>query len=226
MTNNTDNNNNTHNSLKEKILQETLRSLETFSIDKLNDIIRKSEKEKREYGFVFCGDTATPPFGNISHSELCSGAGCSLEINDCKGKKHVGTFHTHPRVKDGRNFGNLSGKDIYSTISHKEAFSCIGLTEYYRPVIKCFTPSFDIDQAIMSNAHNAEDDYGKKLAKVSKQESNVDRKSVDDLIEAYDKGKIADSDLHKESESLSERLLSKEADLTIRKETAFKLWHI
>ena len=77
----------------------------------------------------------------------------------------------------------------------------------------------------MSNAHNAEDDYSKKLAKVSKQ-GTKDRKSVDDLIEAYDKRKIADSELHKESESLSERLLSKEADLIIRRQNAFKLWHI
>lgn len=215
-----------NNSLKEKILQETLRSLETFSIDKLNDIINKSEKEKREYGLIFCGDTVTPPFGSLSHSELCSGKECLLEINDCKGKKHIGTFHTHPRIKIGRNFGNLSGEDIYNAIFHKEAFSCIGLTEYYRPVIKCFTPQFDINPTIMLNAHNAEDDYGKKLAKVSKQGSNIDRKSVDDLIEAYDKRKITDSELHKESESLSERLLSKEADLTIRRQTAFKLWHM
>ena len=219
MRNDTDN-------LKEKILQETLRSLETFSIDKLEDIINKSEKEKREYGIIFCGDTNVPPFGEITHSDLCTGEECNVNMTDCKDKKQIGTFHTHHRIKIGRSFGNLSGEDIYNVIRHKEAFSCIGLTEYYRPAIKCFTPQLDIDPTIMSNAHNAEDDYGKKLAKVSKQGPNIDRKNVDDLIEAYDKRKITDNELHKESESLSERLLSKEADLTIRRQTAFKLWHI
>lgn len=217
--------NNDKDNLKEKILHGALKSLETFSIDKLEDIIIKSEKEKREYGIIFCGDTNVPPFGEITHSDLCVGEECSLDITDCKGKKQIGTFHTHPRIKSGRNFGNLSGEDIYNTIRHKEAFSCIGITEYYRPAIKCFTPQLDINPTIMSNAHNAEDDYSKKLAKVSKQ-GTKDRKSVDDLIEAYDKRKIADSELHKESESLSERLLSKEADLIIRRQNAFKLWHI
>jgi hypothetical protein len=217
---------NNKNDLKEKLLQEVLRSLETFSIDKLEDIIVKSEKEKREYGIIFCGETNTPPFGKITHSDLCIGEECSVNMIDCKGKRQIGTFHTHPRIKMGRSFGNLSGEDIYNTIRHDDAFSCIGITEYYRPAIKCFTPKFDINPTIVSNAHNAEDDYGEKLAKVLKQRSNIDRKSVDDLIEAFEKRKMADNELKKESESLSEKLLSKEADLTIRRQTAFKLWHM
>lgn len=220
------NKNDSKGNLKEMILRETLRALETFSIDKLDDIINKSEKEKREYGIIFCGDTNIPPFGEITHSDLCIGEECSLDMTDCKGKKQIGTFHTHPRSKIGRNFGNLSGQDIYSAIRHEKAFSCIGITEYYRPAIKCFTPQFDINPTIVSNAQNTEDDYGKKLAKVSKQRPNIDRRYVDDLIEAFDKRKIADDELKKESEILSERLLSKEADLIIRRQTAFKLWHI
>ena len=61
------------NNLKEKILDGVLKSLENFSINKLNDIIIRSENEKREYGILFCGSTDEPPFGTHSHAELCTG---------------------------------------------------------------------------------------------------------------------------------------------------------
>lgn len=201
--------------LKEKILDGVRKSLETFSIDKLSEVIRKSEKEKREYGLLFCGSTDVPPFGDLSHAGLCTGEKCSVEINDCKDKIRIGTFHTHPRVEEGTNFGNLSGNDVYMSIYHRQIFSCIGLMEHNRPIIKCFIPTFEIDPTIALNAYNAEDDYGKKLSKVIS-ERGQNRKSVDELAEAYDKRVIANNDLHRESEALADRLLSKKADLVIK----------
>lgn len=215
MNNNTDKNNT--NNLKEKILQGTLKSLETFSINKINDIILKSEKEKREYGIMFCSDTDIPPFGNITYPELCIGNECNVDINDCTGKKQIGTFHTHPHTKTGKDIGNLSGGDIYGTVSHRQSFSCIGLIEDNRPTIKCFTPSFDIDPIIAFKAYKAQDDYGKKLSNVSKEKSNITQKSVDELTDAYDKRMITDDELYQESETLAKKLLSKKADLVIRR---------
>jgi len=200
------------NVLKEKILQGALRSLETFSIDKLNDIINKSEKEKREYGLLFCGSTDEPPFGNLSHAELCTGKECTVEIHDCKGKQQIGSFHTHPYSETGKDFGNLSGKDIYESVSHRHNFSCIGLIEHDKPIIKCFTPAFDIDPTITLKAYNAQDDYDRKLSKAS-QEKSI--KHINELIESYDKRIIADDELYQESEALAKRLLFKGADLTI-----------
>lgn len=200
------------NNLKEKILQGTLGSLENFSINKLNDIIIRSEKEKREYGILFCGSTDEPPFGNLSHAELCTGEDCKVEIKDCKGKKQIGTFHTHPHVKKGINFGNLSGEDIYESVSHRHNFSCIGLVEHDKPIIKCFTPAFDINPTIALKAYNAQDDYGRKLSKASQEKST---ENINKLIESYDKRIITDDELYQESEALAKRLLSKGADLTI-----------
>lgn len=215
MNNNRDNN--TRN-LKEKILHGALKSLETFSINKLNDIIRKSEEEKTEYGMIFCSDTDKPPFESITYSDLCKGNECSVDLSDCKGRKQIGTFHTHPHVKIGKDFGNLSGTDIYVAIINRRSFSCIGLTEDNRPTIKCFTPQFDIDPNIASDAIKAEDDYGEKLSKVTKGKPNVDTKSVDTLIESYDKRKITKYKLEQESEVLSKKLLSRRADLMIRRQ--------
>ncbi len=200
--------------LKEKILIGTLRSLETFSIDKLNDIIIRSEKEKREYGLLFCGSTDEPPFGDLSNADLCTGENCSVDIKDCKGKKQIGSFHTHPHAEKGKNFGNLSGKDIYGTIYHKHNFVCIGTTENNRPIIKCFTPTFDIDPTITLRAYNAQKDYDRKLSKASQEKS---RESVDQLIESYDKRIITDDELYQESEALAKKLLSREAELTIKR---------
>lgn len=83
MNNNRDNN---KNNPKEKILQGALKSLETFSINKINDIIRESEKEKLEYGIIFCSDTDIPPFGNITYPGLSVGKEYDIDIIDCIGK--------------------------------------------------------------------------------------------------------------------------------------------
>ena len=200
--------------LKEKILHGTLKSVETFSINKLNDIIIRSEKEKREYGLLFCGTTDKPPFGDLSNADLCTGENCSVDIKDCKGKKQIGSFHTHPHAEKGKNFGNLSGKDIYGTIYHKHNFACIGTIENNRPIIKCFTPAFDIDPTIILRMYNANDDYDRKLSKASHEKSI---KNVDELIESYNKRIRADDELYQESEALAERLLFRGADLIIKR---------
>lgn len=202
--------------LKEKILQGTLKSLETFSINKLKKIIIISEEEKREHGLLFCGDTDIPPFGDISHSELCSGDRCHVEVKDCKDKKQVGSFHTHPHIKTVKDTGNLSGEDIYGSVSHKHSFTCIGLVEKDEPIIKCFVPAFDIDPIITLKVFKAQDNYVRKLSKVSKERLNVTKESFNELAKAYDERIEADDELYQESRSLAKKMLSKEADLIIR----------
>lgn len=201
------------NNLKEKILQDTLKSLETFSIDKLKKVIRISEEEKRERALLFCADTDIPPFGNISHSDLCTGTECNVVMKDCKGRKQIGSFHTHPHTKTGKDIGNLSGEDIYESVSHKHSFSCIGLVEKDKPIIKCFIPAFDIDPIIALSAYKTQDDYDRKLSKLSTERPY---KIIDELTKAYDERIKADDELYQASKSLAERLLSKEADLTIK----------
>ncbi len=204
------------NDLKEKILQGTLKSLETVSMDKLKKVIHISEEEKREHGLLFCGSTDIPPFGDISHSYLCTGTHCRVEIKDCKGKKQIGTFHTHPYSKTSRDIGNISGEDIYESISHKHSFSCIGLTEKDKPIIKCFIPAFDIDPIIALKAYKSQDNYDRKLSKVSAERPNVTKESIDELTNAYDERIKTDDELYQASKSLAKKLLSKEADLIIR----------
>lgn len=204
--------------LKDKILKGTSRSLESFGIDKLKEITLKSDKEKREYGFVFCSDTDIPPFGNISHSDLCKGEECHLEINDCKNKKKIGTFHTHPHVERGITIENLSDKDIYDSISHRESFSCIGVIKN-KPIIKCFTPILDIDPSVVSEVLNTQDDVDRKISEFKNllQEQKQDKieKGADELVKSHEAMKKADNRLHRASELLYKKLLSKEADLTI-----------
>lgn len=204
------------NDLKEKILQGVLKSLETISTDKLKKLIRTSEEEKREHGLLFCGSTDIPPFENVSHSELCTGDRCNVEIKDCKGKKSIGSFHTHPRTKTSDYIGNLSGEDIYESISHRHSFSCIGLVENDKPTIKCFIPAFDIDPIIALNTFKTQDNYNRKLSKVSEERPNVTKESIDELIKAYDERTKADIELYLESKSLANKLLYKKADLIIR----------
>ncbi len=204
------------NDLKEKILRGALKSLESVGIDNLKKVIRNSEEEKREHGLLFCGATDIPPFGNISHSYLCTGTHCKVEIKDCKGKKQIGTFHTHPRTETGKNIGNLSGEDIYEGVSHKHSFSCIGLVEKDKPAIKCFIPAFDIDPIITLKAYKTQDDYCRKLSKVSEERPNVTKESIDALTKSYDERMKADDELYQASKSLANKLLSKGADLIIR----------
>lgn len=200
--------------LREKTLHGTLKSLEAFSINRLNDIIAKSEEEKREYGFVFCSSIDAPPFGDVSHSELCTGKECSIDIIDCKDKKPIGSFHTHPHVKNAQDFGNLSPADIYGTVTHGHSFSCIGLIENNKPIINCFTPIFDIDQNILADSYKAQEDYGRTLSKMKRQ---IVPGIVDELIASYDKRIMTEKDLLEESEALAKKLLSKKADLIIRR---------
>ena len=204
------------NDLKEKILQGASKSLETFSIDKLKKIIITSEEEKREHGSLFCGTTDIPPFGNISHSGLYAGDQYNVELKGCKGKKQIGSFHTHPHTKMGKDIGNLSGKDIYESVYHKHSFSCIGLIEKGKPIIKCFIPAFDIDQIITLKVIKTRDNYGRKLLKVAEERPNVTKKSINELTKAYDERIEAENELYNESKSLLEKLLSKEADLIVR----------
>lgn len=204
------------NDLKEKILQGVLKSLETIGTDKLKKLIRMSEEEKREHGLLFCGSTDIPPFENVSHSELCTGERCNVEIKDCKGKKSIGSFHTHPRTKTGKYIGNLSGEDIYESISHRHSFSCIGLVENDKPTIKCFIPAFDIDPIIALNTFKTQDNYNRKLSNVSKERPYATQTSIDELTKAYDERMKADVELYMSSKYLAEKLLSKEADLIIK----------
>lgn len=196
------------NDLKEKILQGTSKSLRSVGVNRLKEIIHTSEKEKREYGIMFCGDEV-PPFGNISHTGLCTGKGCNVDISDCKGRTQIGTFHTHPHIEKAINIGNLSGDDIYQTISHKQSFACLGLIEN-KPIIKCFIPGLYINPIIALNAFRANEEYDNKLSEVKKQKT---KKSVDELISAYDKRIIADGELYRESKSSADKL--QKADLII-----------
>lgn len=204
------------NDLKKKILQGTSKSLETIGINKLKRIIHDSEEEKCEHGLLFCSSTDIPPFENISRSYLCAGDHCNVVIKDCGGKKQIGSFHTHPHSETSGDIGNLSGKDIYESVSHKHSFSCIGLIEKDEPTIKCFTPAFDIDPIITLKAFKAQDNYSRKLSKVSEEKPNVTRESIDELTKAYDERIKADDELYQASQSLSKKLLSKEADLVIK----------
>ena len=225
--------------LKEKILHGTRKSLETIGIDKLKEIIHKSEKEKREYALLFCGNTDIPPFGDISHSNLCTGTECRVILKDCKGKIQIGSFHTHHHTGYSKDefIEHLSDEDIYSTISNKRNFSCIGFIEdkksqkNLKPVIKCFIPALDIQKPIIAlESYIAEDKYHKKLLEYNLSENKPDgtKKSLDELLkelsedkrkilsDTYTRWTIADDELYKESELLFKKLLHKDADLTIR----------
>ena len=233
------------NDLKEKILQGTSKSLRTIGIDKLKEIIRVSDKERREHALLFCSDKDIPPFGDISHSDLCAGTECRVILKDCINakaakavEKQIGTFHTHVnhhinKEKD-KFLGNLSKEDIYSSISNRRRFSCLGLTEKQKPIIKCFIPEFDIDPTITMKSFIAQDNYYKKLTEylteynISEYKPDGTKKSLDELLKelpqdkrtvlsnTYDRYIKADDELYKESESLSKKLLHKDADIIIR----------
>ena len=227
------------NDLKEKILQGTSKSLGTIGIGKLKEIIRVSDKERREHALLFCSDTDIPPFGDISHSDLCIGTKCRVVLKDCinakdeAANKQIGTFHTHVNLtnKEKDKFlGNLSKEDIYSSISNRRRFSCLGLTEKQKPIIKCFVPEFDINPIITMKSFLAQDSYYKKLIEYNLSEYKPDgtKKSLDELLKelpldkrtilskTYDKYIKADDELYQESESLAEKLLHKDADIIIK----------
>jgi len=218
--------------LKKKILQGTSKSLETIGIDKLKKVIRMSQEEKREHGLLFCGDTDIPPFGNISHSDLCVGTECSVIMKDCKGKIQIGTFHTHPDIKPANKptLGHLSGSDIYSSIFNRRRFSCIGLTEGDKPTIKCFIPEFDIDAITTFKLFMAQDNYNRKLSEynLSEQKPDGTKKRLEELLgelprdkktilsNIYDTYLQADGEFHEHAEHLAKKLISKDADLVIK----------
>lgn len=198
------------NELKNKILQGAIKSLDTIGNNNLKQIINQSEREKREYGLMFCGDEI-PPFGNISSTGICTGERCNVEISDCTDKFQIGTFHTHPRTEKSKNIGNLSGEDVHQTISHKQSFSCLGLFEGEEPTVKCFIPGLYINPIVALNSFRANEEYNRKLAETKRQRT---KKNIEELVRAYDKRIIADDELYQESKALADKL--HKADLIIK----------
>ena len=129
------------NALKQIIIGDISDSIKSIGLNKLNEIIHKSEKEEREYAIKFCRNE------HIYPSDICIGTKCRIALKEDKScKNQIGTFHTHHHIKNTNNkhMGYLSGPDIYSTILKKRDFSCIGLIEDNKPTIKCFIPVLDI----------------------------------------------------------------------------------
>ena len=134
-------------------------ALKVVGTDKLKDIIIKSEKEDIEYGLRFCKN------GKITATGMCSGKSCAVELERCENKKLMGSFHTHPRGSPNDiYYTNLSEGDISDSVSNNEDFSCIGLVQKKRPIIKCYLPYYGVDNDIAIDVIKTKEDFNKKIA--------------------------------------------------------------
>lgn len=121
-----------------------LETLKIFGIDKLKEIVLKSEKERREYGFRFCKND------RIKITDMCIGSQCNLTLRYCpEESKTIGSFHTHPTNIKGR-VDHLSDEDIYTEASDQSEFACIGMVENKIPKIKCYFPNYGMQENIIN----------------------------------------------------------------------------
>jgi hypothetical protein len=135
-----------------------LNTLKIFGLNKIKDVVLKSEKERREYGFRFCKN------GEIKTTHICKGKECYLDLEHCIDGEHktVGTFHTHPIVTKGK-ISFLSDADIYSEATDKSEFACIGAIENNVPKIKCYLPNYGMEKSIVELRNNYKEKYDIKV---------------------------------------------------------------
>jgi len=214
--------------LKQRIIRDIHDSVKSIGLNKLNDIIRKSEKEEREYGLKFCKN------GNIRPSEICGGEKCHVVIKAENCKNPIGTFHTHPRVKDSsnRNIEYLGTDDIYNVMFKPYDFACLGLISNNKPTVRCFIPALDIlpsEATIVMNLYLSRERYNKKAKELNVVVTNPDGtyKPLNELLvglsedkqkeisKAFNDITDADTDLYRLSDALAVKNRSKQADLII-----------
>jgi hypothetical protein len=144
---------------KESTKQEhILQTLKIVGLDKIKEIVLKSEKDKREYGFRFCKND------KIKITDMCIGTECNLTLKHCPDgeNKTIGSFHTHPTTTKGRvNF--LSDEDIFTEASDKSEFACLGMVEKNIPKIKCYLSNYGMEKSIIDLRNNYRDKYSIKV---------------------------------------------------------------
>lgn len=187
-----------------------LEILNDFGLEKIKDIILKSEKKQREYGIRFCKN------GKIETTGICKGKDCKVSLGYCPdNKKATGSFHTHPMTKKGRaNF--LSDDDIYGESTDDSDFACLGTVEDNHPKIKCYLPPFGVSKDIVSNRNNSRKEYNTKSREYnpSGDEGNISKLPYEkqkELRGLYLKHLITDKRLRVESARAALKLL-KELD--------------
>lgn len=215
--------------LKEKILQGTIKSLETIGIKNLVDMIEKSHKEQREYGITICSNNDAPPFGDISLSKMTIGTNNNVKFEDCK-HTQIGSFHTHIGTNN-----ELSVGDIYAELQSKNNFSCMGIVDNKnkdKKTINCSINAYHVDPFIALDFYKKQDKFLKKLKEydLPLKTPSGDVRHIDEMLKglAPDKKKImydlylegleADTQLHIEAENISRK--HKETDLIININTA------
>ncbi len=188
--------------------------LKLFGFNKLKEIILKSEKENREYGFRICNNDN----GNIEFTSLCIGNSCKLDIDRCGDKKDIGNFHTHPGGID-----YLSDKDIQHSINDDEDFSCIGFVKNNIPFIKCWLAYYNVELDIAEGRIKAKKKFDNKITEYNPSGtkegvSKLSKSKYDELSKLWTKFELLDSMLSRQSKEAAISLfyeINNGADLVI-----------
>ena len=146
-----------------------LKTLKIVGLNKIKEVVLKSEKEKREYGFRFCKND------EIKVTKMCKGKECKLDLEHCKTGEHktIGSFHTHPTNIRGKiNF--LSDEDIYQEVSDKSEFACIGTIEDKIPKIKCYLSDYGMDKSLINLRNNYKEKYSIKVKEYNPSGYSID----------------------------------------------------
>lgn len=210
--------------LKEKILQGTIKSLETIGIKNLVDTIEKSHKEQREYGIAICSNNDVPSFGDIFLSKTSVGTENHVKFEDCEHAR-IGSFHTHT----GSN-NELSTGDIYAELQSKDNFSCIGIIDNKnknKKIINCFINAYHVNPLVALDFYKKQDKFLKQLKEydIPLKTPSGDVRHIDEMLkhlspdkkktmyDLYNEGLEADSQLHIEAGNISKK--HKDPDLNI-----------
>ncbi len=210
--------------LKEKILQGTVKSLETIGIKNLVNTIDKSHNEKREYGIAICSNNDVPPFGDIFLSKMTIGTNNNVKFEDCK-HKQIGSFHTH--TEDNKE---LSVGDIYAELQSKNNFSCIGIVDdknKNKKIINCYINAYHVDPLVALDFYKKQDKFLRKLKEydIPLKTQSGETMHIDEMLKGltpdkkkmmydlYIEGLEADTQLHVQAQEISKK--HKDADLSI-----------
>lgn len=137
-------------------IKKVKEALNIVGNDKLKKIIIRADKEGIECGFRFCNND------NITTTKMCIGDECSVPLVNCKEKRMIGSFHTHPR--EGED--HVSGNDIKDSVINNEDFSCLGTMRLMKkekklkPIIRCYlTKNYGINNYIATNVIKTINEY-------------------------------------------------------------------
>jgi hypothetical protein len=117
------------------------------NMDFFEGLVQQTQLDGKEHGCNICTNEQS---GEVEIGSVCHGTDCQVDLkkSTCLFGDIVGTFHTHPALKDPRENEIkppwlFSPNDLRLSFAEKEKVACLGYTKNGKPGVKCLTIRHD-----------------------------------------------------------------------------------